>query len=196
MRAHRIVLVATWILVSLLAVVGFANFSVSDPTTTPETAAIEYAPDLGVDAGAASAMAFAYRSGAGVIEAEVVVVATTVAEAQTDEAPTSRSNATYELSSVLNESTVRELAAAVFEPSDVSRAIRSAWCASNFDPRYQDADSGAAGLFQLTPEQWSTHAQPAGQASREITDPGASAAVAAWIVYQTDGSWSSLACTG
>ncbi len=196
MRVHRIVLVATWILVSLLAVVGFANFSASDDAPSPtDSPATTYAPDLGADAGAASAMAFAFMADGRVVsQAQSAPVETTIA--QTGPAEPNRPSTTFVRSSILNESAVREIVARVFEPADVSRAIRSAWCASNFDPGYQHGETGAAGLFQLTPEQWSTNAPLAGYSSAEITDPDANAAVAAWIVYQASGSWSNLACSG
>lgn len=197
MRAHRIVLVATWILVSLLAVVGFANFSASDSTSTVDSPATTYSPNLGADAGAASAMAFAFMSdGLLVAQAQAAPVDATVPETEANAKQTERSSTTFVRSSILNESAVREIVAEVFQPEDVSRAIRSAWCASNFDPGYQHAETSAAGLFQLTPDQWSTNAPEAGYGSAEIIDPDANAAVAAWIVYQVPGGWSNLACSG
>jgi hypothetical protein len=195
---HRIVLVATWILVSMLAVVGFANFSTSDEIPVADASTTTYRPDLGSDAGAASAMAFAFMSdGAVLAQAQAVPVETTapdVVVAESDGAGSSM--ATYERSSVLDEAAVREIVTSVFQPEDVSRAIRSAWCASNFNPRYQNAETGAAGLFQVTTEQWANYAADAGYGSGDIADPRANAAVAAWIVYQVGGSWSNLACSG
>ncbi len=197
MRVHRIALVATWMVVSLLAVVGFANFNASDPTPTDQEVAITYAADLGSDAGAVSAMAFAFPGGRGLNATAVdVTTQTTVA---TEEAPTAqpaRSSTTFVRSTVLNESAVRELAATTFLPEDVARAIRSAWCASSFDPGYQNSETGAAGLFQITPQQWADNATAAGHGGSDILDPRANAAVAAWIVYQNTGGWSNLACSG
>jgi hypothetical protein len=97
---------------------------------------------------------------------------------------------------VLNESAVREIASGYFQPEDVSRAIRSAWCASSFDPGYQNVETGASGLFQLTPQQWADNAEAAGQADGDISDPRSNSAVTAWIVYQSTGGWSNLVCTG
>lgn len=195
MRVHRIVLVATWILVSSLVVVGFANFSASDGPDTVDAPDTTYGAGLGSDAGAASAMAFAFISNGRVVaQAQSAPVETTVPEDESEDA--GRSSTTFLRSTILNESAVREVVTQFFQPEDVSRAIRSAWCASNFDPGYQHGDTGAAGLFQLSPDQWSTSAPDAGYAAAEITDPDANAAVAAWIVYQVAGSWSNLACSG
>jgi hypothetical protein len=198
LRVHRIVLVATWILVSMLAVVGFANFSTSDEIPVAESSTTTYRPDLGSDAGAASAMAFAFMSdGAVLAQAQAVPVETTVPDAAITEGDDEgNSTATYERSSVLDEAAVREIVTSVFQPEDISRAIRSAWCASNFNPRYQNSETEAAGLFQITPDQWATYAASAGYGSGDIADPRANAAVAAWIVYQVGGSWSNLACSG
>lgn len=195
---HRIVLVATWILVSMLAVVGFANFSASDENPVSESSTTTYRSDLGSDAGAASAMAFAFMSDGQVLaQAAAAPVETTSTTAGTDGAEEdSPSTATFERSTILDEAGVREIVSAAFPPEDVSRAIRSAWCASNFDPDYQHSETGAAGLFQLTPDQWSEYAEPAGHAGSEIWDPDANAAVAAWIVYEVSGSWSNLTCSG
>jgi hypothetical protein len=196
MRVHRIALVAIWMVVSLLAVVGFANFSATGPTTEPVAVPPTYAPDLGTDAGAVSAMAFAFPgerglSGRAVVEEEP---APDLEEAASDKPV--RPSTTFVRSTVLNESAVRELVGYHFLPEDVSRAIRSAWCASSFDPGYENSETGAAGLFQLTPQQWADNAAAAGQAAGDIYDPRDNAAVAAWIVYQSTGSWSNLVCTG
>lgn len=193
-RVHRIALVATWMVVSLLAVVGFANFSAAPaPEAIPVTPT--YAPDLGVDAGAVSAMAFAFPGGRG-LAAQAVVVEEPVVEASTSAEKPARSSTTFVRSTVLNESAIRELAGDYFAPEDVARAIRSAWCASGFDPGYHNAETGAAGLFQLTPQQWAEHAPGAGRADGDIFDPRTNMAVAAWIVYESTGSWTNLTCTG
>jgi hypothetical protein len=194
---NRIVLVTTWILVSMLAVVGFANFSASDETPIDESSTTTYRPDLGSDAGAASAMAFAFMSdGAVLAQAQAVPVETTIPTVETSDEEKVSPTATYERSSVLDEAAVRKIVTAVFQPEDVSRAIRSAWCASNFDPGYQNSETSAAGLFQLTPDQWANYAGAAGYGAGDIADPHANAAVAAWIVYEVGGSWSNLACSG
>lgn len=196
MKAQRIAVVATWILVSLLAVVGFANFNATDPSSSVESPATTYAAGLGEDAGAASAMAFAFMANGRVVaRAQAAPAATTLPESEPSESD-GASATTFVRSTVLNESAVREIVSRHFPPEDVGRSIRSAWCASNFDPGYQHSESGAAGLFQLTPEQWATHAPAAGYGAAQITDPDANAAVTAWIVYEVSGSWSNLACSG
>ena len=195
---HRIVLVTTWILVSMLAVVGFANFNASDDSPVAESPSTTYRPDLGSDAGAASAMAFAFMTDGSVMaQARSAPVETTVATvAAAGDEEEVRSTATFERSTILDEAAVREVVSVAFAPEDVSRAIRSAWCASNFDPNYEHSETSAAGLFQLTPDQWSSYAVEAGYGAAEAADPYANAAVAAWIVYEVGGSWSNLACSG
>lgn len=194
---HRIVLVATWILVSMLAVVGFANFSADDASPVGESSTTTYRANLGADAGAASAMAFAFMTNGGVLaQAKSAPVETTVPTVATDDDQEIRSTATFERSSILDEAAVRAIVSRPFAAEDVSRAIRSAWCASNFDPGYENSETGAAGLFQLTPDHWATYAEPAGFGASDVSDPDANAAVAAWIVYEVGGSWSNLTCSG
>lgn len=199
MRVHRFALVATWMVVSLLAVVGFANFNASGPAPVSQPVVATYAADLGTDAGAVSAMAFAFPGDRGLNATAVTeAVAATPAEAEqalTAEKPT-RSSTTFVRSTILNESAVRDMAGSVFLPEDVARAIRSAWCASSFDPGYQNSETGAAGLFQITPQQWADNAAAAGFDGGNILDPRANMAVAALIVYGSSGSWSNLTCTG
>lgn len=199
MRVHRFALVATWMVVSLLAVVGFANFNASGSAPVSDPVVATYAADLGTDAGAVSAMAFSFPGDRGLNATAVTEVAESepleTAEAASADKP-ARSSTTFVRSTILNESAVRDMAGYAFLPEDVARAIRSAWCASGFDPGYQNSETGAAGLFQITPQQWADNADAANVAGGDILDPRVNMAVAAHIVYETSGSWSNLTCTG
>ncbi len=41
-----------------------------------------------------------------------------------------------------------------FEPTDVNKAVRIAWCESRFDPDAQDLRTGGIGLFNHLPRYW------------------------------------------
>ncbi|MDH4308889.1 MAG: hypothetical protein OEX04_15590 [Acidimicrobiia bacterium] len=197
MRAHRVALLATWIVVSLFVVAGFANFSANDPPTTSDSPIPTYDARLGADAGAVSAMAFAFLADQPLAVQAKSAPPEPEEEAEAPAADSSqRSSTTFVRSSILNESTVRDTLSRYFQPEDVARAVRSAWCASNFDPGFQNAETQGAGMFQLSPQQWADHAGAAGVPNGQIVDPGANAAVAAYIVYNVQGGWSNLACSG
>jgi hypothetical protein len=196
MRLHRIALVATWMAVSLVAVVGFANFTTSrTPAAVDRPTEVTYAPDLGMDAGAGAALAFVYLTDRNGLPTKPATD-TTELEAPTTSAPAGRSTTTFVRSTMLNESAVRAIVGRHFQPDDVARALRAAWCASSFNPGTVNSDSGASGLFQLTSDQFAQYATDAGYPGGDMLDPEVNTAVAAWIVYNVEGSWSNLTCTG
>ncbi len=90
---------------------------------------------------------------------------------------------------------MRELVAQHFEPDDVNRAVRVAWCESRFDPSFTNLRTGAVGLFQHLPRYWEERAESAGYPGADPTDPVASTAAAAWAVYN-GGGWDTFACRG
>jgi hypothetical protein len=181
--------------VSLVAVVGFANFTASgSPAVADSPSTVTYAPDLGIDAGAGAALAFVYLGDRNGLPTGTVT--TIGADSPTTSAPGGRSTTTFVRSTMLNESAVRAIVSRHFQPDDVARALRAAWCASSFNPGTVNSDSGAAGLFQLSVDQLSAYAADAGYPGGDMLDPEVNAAVTAWIVYNVEGSWSNLTCTG
>ena len=90
----------------------------------------------------------------------------------------------------LSEVEVRALVSLYFEPEDVNRAIRVAWCESRFDPNSVNLRTGGVGLFQHLPRYWDERAANAGFSNAE-----ASSAAAAWAVYY-GGGWDVFGCQG
>jgi hypothetical protein len=193
MRLHRVALVAAWITVSLIAVVGFAGFSARQNAPQPEVTA-SVAPRLGNDAGAASAMAFVYPHG-GTASLRSRSPAETVPETTVADEE-GRTSTTVERTSTLTESEVRSLVGGFFLGEDVARALRSAWCASTFNPAAVNSATGAGGLFQIDSASWEELSTSAGVPDSNILDPTANTRVAAWVVYNVEGGWSNLACSG
>ncbi len=115
-----------------------------------------------------------------------------VAEASTSSAPTGA----IQRSSYLTEREVRRMIALYFQPEDVDRAVRIAWCASTFNAASVDVRSGGSGLFHIAAAGWSDLASAAGWRGTDPFDPEANVAVAAYIVYQTEASWSTFGCQG
>lgn len=193
MSFHRFVYLCGWTAVALLAIVGFAAFSADQSPPSSSAAGVD--PSWGIAAGAVSGQGWLALSGTGetatvVTEAPPDVTTTTVTE-EGSSAP-SVTIATGWLDSV----EVRGLVQRYFASGDVNRAVRLAWCVSRFDVDAISPSSGAAGLFQIDPSQWSDLVSAAGlSAKSDILDPEASTAVAAYIVYQGDG-WTYWSCQG
>lgn len=203
MHLQRIALIAGWIVISLLAVAGFAAFST--PDRDPGAADVIVASDVGRSAGAVSALAFTYLADPGnapvttvdldaavqsAIARRVGTTTTTTASGPDD----TRDGTTFIRSRYLSESEIRALVTASFAPEDVNRAIRIAWCESGFNPAAVNPATGAAGLFQLPPGDWAAWASAAGHPGADILDPEANVAVAAWLLYEQPGGWSHWEC--
>jgi hypothetical protein len=88
---------------------------------------------------------------------------------------------------------VRDLVTRYFLPSDINRAVRVAWCASRFDPDAVNPQTGAAGLFQLDPDDFAALND---DSAAGVLDPELNAAAAARIVYEGDGWEAFGACRG
>jgi hypothetical protein len=93
----------------------------------------------------------------------------------------------------LSEVEVRALVSIYFEPTDVNKAVRIAWCESRFDPNATDLRTGGVGLFNHLPKYWDDRATNAGFRGADATDPEASTAAAAWEVYNGAG-WQIFGC--
>ena len=99
------------------------------------------------------------------------------------------------ISGWLSQVEVRALVSDYFQPQDVNRAIRVAWCESRFDPNSVDLRTGGVGLFHHLPRYWLERAANAGFPDADPTDPEASVAAAAWEVYH-GGGWDVFGCRG
>ena len=203
MRAHRIALFVGWLVVSSLAIAGFAAFRAHEPG--PDGAASEVPPivissEIGRNAGAVAAMTFSLLpDGAraasptefsGDLGALVGETTDTTAPAS----PTSSSNGVVDRSQFYDESQVRALITRYFQPEDVNRAIRIAWCESSFNPRSVNPVTGASGLFQLDPATWTAQSAAAGIPGADILDGESNVAVAAWMLYELPGGWAQWEC--
>ncbi len=195
MRSRRFSFLAGWLAVGVLAVAGFAAFGASGPTTE-EVRAEAAAASIGHAAGAYAGLGFvqlAANSGTLAVrvqepEADQAVTATETTEKK-DATPTTSGTGW------LSEVEVRALVSLHFEPADVNRAVRVAWCESRFDPKARENRSGAVGLFKHLPKYWHDRAKAAGFEGADPTDPEASVAAAAWAVYN-DGGWDIFTCKG
>lgn len=184
---------------ALLAVVGFAAFGT--PQASPDQLEAEAAAaSIGHTAGAYAGLSFALLGGDGqsnVIVAEVVEpeepAEDETTEAADTEAASSASVVTSPTSGWLSEVEVRRLANIYFEPRDVNKAVRIAWCESRFDANAEDLRTGGIGLFNHLPQYWEERSANAGFAGVPATDPEASTAAAAWEVYNGAG-WSIFTC--
>jgi hypothetical protein len=200
MRSRRLSFVAGWAAVALLAIAGFAAFGTpdADPGQLQAEAA---AASIGHTAGAYAGLSFAQfgsDDGAAIVatavddgsdgSAEQATTETTAAAR--DESPGTISPTSGWLSQV----EVRALVTAYFQPTDVNRAVRIAWCQSRFDPTHTDLSTGAVGLFSHLPRYWEERAINAGFAGAEPTDPEAATAAAAWEVYNGAG-WEIFNCS-
>lgn len=194
MRSRRFSFLAGWLAVGVLAVAGFAAFGAPGPTTE-EVRLEAAAASIGHAAGAYAGLGFVQLS------ASSGTIAVTVPEADTSEAPdepvTSENGTTPTTSGTgwLSEVEVRALVSVYFQPADVNRAVRVAWCESRFDPKARDNRTGGVGLFKHLSKYWADRAASAGFTGAEPTDPEASVAAAAWAVYN-DGGWDIFTCQG
>lgn len=205
MRSRRLSFVAGWAAVALLAIAGFAAFGTPDGGSEDLEANV-VAASIGHTAGAYAGLSFAL---VGDEETTAVAIAdeTVTEEAETAQAPQpsgddSSATATEEtahgtiaspVSGWLSEVEVRSLVKKYFEPTDVNRAVRIAWCESRFDPKAVDTQTGSIGLFGHLPRYWEERAGNAGFPGIPATDAEASTAAAAWEVYNGAG-WEIFSC--
>jgi len=198
MRSRRLSFVAGLAAFALLAIAGFAAFGT--PDATPEEVQAEAAAaSVGHTAGAYAGLSFAMLGNGG---DSTVIVATPVADAAPeDEAVAEETTAAPDITGTiaspnsgwLSEVEVRAMVKLHFEPTDVNKAVRVAWCESRFDPNASDLRTGGVGLFNHLPQYWATRAANAGFPGAEATDPEASTAAAAWEVYNGAG-WEIFNC--
>ncbi len=199
MRSKRLSFVAGWVAVALLAVAGFAAFGTSgaDPDEMQADAA---AAAIGHTAGAYAGLNFALLGDDGTSAAVAMTAesADTAESAVVDEEGEERAESastpiTPPTAGWLSEVEVRALASLYFEPQDVNRAVRIAWCESRFDPNAVDARTGGVGVYNHLPRYWDERADNAGFPGIDATDPEASTAAAAWEVYH-GGGWDIFNC--
>lgn len=195
MRFQRAALFAVWAIVSALAIAGFATFSTPNEGT-PATGLAPSNSDLGANAGAVAALAFAYSGGADARLESPTVSLPEPAEAAPSATTNRQIGTTFVRNRSLNEAQVRTVVEVFFLPEDVDRAVRLAWCESSFNPNAINSSSGASGLFQHLPEHWTDRSAAAGYPGSDIRDPEANVAVAAWMVYNLADSWSHWSCVG
>ncbi|HUG32543.1 MAG TPA: hypothetical protein VMM14_06590 [Acidimicrobiia bacterium] len=198
MRSKRLSFVAGWAAVALLAIAGFAAFGTSgaDPA---EVQAEAEAAAIGHTAGAYAGLAFALAGDDGANAAVALATDSTEIDeapaAEVSEEPSDSASGTMVSPSAgwLSEVEVRALATIYFEPQDVNRAVRIAWCESRFDPNAVDPRTGGIGLYNHLPRYWDQRATNAGFPGIDATDPEASTAAAAWEVYNGAG-WDVFNC--
>ena len=198
MRSRRFSFVAGWAAVALLAIAGFAAFGAPE-ANVEELQAEAAAASLGHTAGAYAGISFALL-GAESGVAVVVVESEEGEAADTEEAAAGSSTLASSTGSIasptsgwLSEVEVRALVEIYFEPADVNRAVRIAWCESRFDPNAIDLRTGGVGLFNHLPRYWEERAANAGFPGLPATDAEASTAAAAWEVYHGAG-WEVFNC--
>jgi len=205
MRSRRFSFAFGWTAVALLAVVGFAAFGNPDPTTE-EVRVEAAAASMGHTTGAYAGVAFAFRPANQSLSSDSAVDAEPLVPPEVNElASAGEDNAAEPDASIgtiaspttgwLSEVEVRALVSLYFEPGDVNRAVRVAWCESRFDPDSVDRRTGGSGLFHHLPRYWEERASNAGFVGAEPDDAEASTAAAAWAVYD-GGGWDVFACRG
>jgi hypothetical protein len=199
MRSRRLSFVAGWAAVALLAIAGFAAFGAPDGGSD-DVQAEAAAASIGHTAGAYAGLSFAL-----VGEGETTAVAITSNEAEATGSPepadgaagsddlASSGTIASPTSGWLSEVEVRSLVEIYFEPTDVNRAVRVAWCESRFDPNAVDSESGGTGLFSHLPQYWDERSSNAGFPGIPATDAEANVAAAAWEVYNGAG-WEIFSC--
>jgi len=205
MRSRRLSFVAGWAAVALLAVAGFAAFGTPDGGSE-ELQAEAAAASIGHTAGAYAGLSFAMATGETATAVAMMAddVETDTAgseETQAADDPADGEVADAEASGTtatpaygwLSELEVRALVTLYFEPTDINRAVRIAWCESRFDPNAVDGRTGGVGLFGHLPRYWEDRAANAGFAGLPATDAEASTAAAAWEVYNGAG-WEIFSC--
>lgn len=197
MRSRRLSFVAGWAAVAVLAIAGFAAFATPD-ATPEEIQAAAAADSMGHTAGAYAGLGFTLLGGDG--DNTILATAEEPAEETEPTSPTDEetvpadTTATISSSSAwLSEVEVRALVSLYFEPTDVNRAVRIAWCESRFDPSAVDLRTGGVGLFNHLPQYWDERATNAGFPGVDATDPHSSTAAAAWEVYN-GGGWNVFNC--
>lgn len=186
-RAHPIVFVTMWAVVTLLAVAGFAAFQITDrraPATSNAT--------LGREVGALAGLGFNTQTAKAAVAVsddsnptDAETTAAVVEDESVDTLPTH---------GWLSEMQMRTLISKYFTDEDVNRAIRVAWCESRFNPTSTNHETGGAGLFHHLPEFWPQRAEAAGFAGAEATDAEANVAAAAYAVYE-EGGWAVFNCS-
>ncbi|MFZ0012657.1 MAG: transglycosylase SLT domain-containing protein [Acidimicrobiia bacterium] len=202
MRSRRLSFVAGWAAVAVLAIAGFAAFGTPD-ASSEEIKAEAAAASLGHTAGNYAGLTFALLGSDGnaaVLRASAIEP---TGDTAADEQETSADDAGDEgrsagtvatpTSGWLSEVEVRALVSLYFEPTDVNKAVRIAWCESRFDPNATDLRTGGVGLFNHLPKYWGERAANAGFRGADATDPEASTAAAAWEVYNGAG-WQIFGC--
>lgn len=191
-RAHPLVFVATWAVVTLLAVAGFAAFQIGG-----REAPLPEEGNLGHRVGTLAALTFeATAQGGSVVAAVVTADATTdTDDSQTATAATAEETPldTVPTNGYLSSMQVRALVSKYFDEADVNRAIRVMWCESTFNPTASNSDTGAMGLFQHLPEFWVDRTAAAGFPGAEPSDPEANVAAAAYAIYD-EGGWDVFNC--
>ena len=209
MRSRRFSFAIGLTAVGLLAIVGIAAFG--NPAPTTEEVRVEAAAaSIGHTAGAYAGVAFAFaptnqspQTVRTVDNSEVSAAPlppdadelTSVDKTDEVETDTAEGTTASPTSGWLSEVEVRAWVSLYFEPADVNRAVRIAWCESRFDPNSLDRRTGGAGLFRHLPRYWDDRATNAGFAGVDPTDAEASTAAAAWAVYN-GGGWEIFACRG
>ncbi len=200
MRSRRLSFVAGWAAVALLAIAGFAAFGTPDEGSQDLEANVITA-SIGQTAGAYAGLSFAL-AGDGETAAVAVADETATEDAEnpapepsdaTESEESSQGTIASPVSGWLSEVEVRSLVEKYFEPTDVNRAVRIAWCESRFDPNAVDMQTGSVGLFGHLPRYWEERAGNAGFPGIPATDPEASTAAAAWEVYHGSG-WEIFGC--
>jgi Transglycosylase SLT domain len=94
----------------------------------------------------------------------------------------------------LDSVTFRGLVDTHFASSDVNQAVRLAWCLSRFDVDAIDPSTGAVGLFQIDPADWSRAVEEMGlPPESDPFNPAINVSVAAHIVYAGAG-WGYWSC--
>ncbi|HLU51986.1 MAG TPA: hypothetical protein VK011_00140 [Acidimicrobiia bacterium] len=193
-RAHPLIYIAVWAVVTLLAVAGFAAFQ-TQGRPVPEPAA----QTLGREVGALAGMGF----NAPPIQVAVVAATSTEDEEAApltadqllsgEETETESPLDTVPTHGWLSEMQVRAIVSRYFKAEDVNRAIRVAWCQSRFNPTSSDPRTGGMGLFHHLPDFWEARAQAVDFAGAEPSDPEANVAAAAYAVYE-EGGWAVFPC--
>ncbi|MEA1903004.1 MAG: transglycosylase SLT domain-containing protein [Actinomycetota bacterium] len=203
MRSRRFSFFAGWAAVALTAAAGFAAFG--NPNPTSQEIRVEAAgASMGHTSGAYAGLAFAVLGPAGpdsptidVPEAFLDPSPTDFATAAADESTQEAAESAQDNSTAgwLSEVEVRAFVTLYFEPADVNRAVRVAWCESRFNPDSVNRRTGGIGLFQHLPRYWEERASNAGFQGVDATDAEASTAAAAWAVYN-GGGWDVFTCRG
>ena len=205
MRTHRIALFVGWFVVSSLAIAGFAAFRADERSIDAEggdVPPVVMSAEIGRNAGAVAAMTFALlpdgakAASPSAFSGDLAALSgdETSASTASEATSTSSSSGVIDRSQFYDESQVRELIEQFFQPEDVNRAIRIAWCESSFNPRSVNPVTGASGLFQHDPATWIERSTATGYPGADILDAEANVAVAAWMLYELPGGWAQWEC--